>query len=561
MLVPLFFLLVFFFYPLTSIFERSFVQDGQLALGAFRDLAQSDYYRETLWFTTWQAALSTALTLGLAIPGAHVFARYEFPAKRMILALATLPFVLPTVVVAAAFIALFGPNSTLNTALMAVLGRETPPLALRNTLTIILLAHVFYNYAVALRIISSYWANQHPRIEQAAQVLGATPARVFWHITLPLLSPAIAAAGALVFVFTFTSFGVVLLLGGVQYATLEVEIYQQTTAFLDLGTAGALSVVQLLATLAMMVVYTSIQRGVTRRGSGSIGRAQTRRPQRFGEWVWLGLNLLLIALLIFAPLVALVERSFLVGVSQPTTLYYESLSETSRNSILFVPPEAAIYNSLRYAVIAMTAALILGTLAAYLLNRRGRLSAWLDPLIMLPLATSAVTLGFGFLIALDGQGAVHDALRGLLNTDESPLNLRDSFWIVPIAHTLVAMPFVVRSVLPTLRRIDPTIKEAAAVLGASAWGRWWRIELPLISRSLLVGATFAFTISMGEFGAAVFIARFDEPTMPIVIARLLGQPGVANYGQALAMSVLLMLVCMAGFLLIERLNRDVVGEF
>ncbi len=555
-LMPLVFLLVFFFYPLGSIFQLSFVEGG---LRGFEDFIQSDYYRDTLWFTTWQAALSTVLTLALAIPGAHVFARYRFPGQGIILALATLPFVLPTVVVAAAFLALLGPRSTLNAALMDVLALSEPPLDIRNTLGIILLAHVFYNYAVALRIISSFWTNHNPRIEQAAQVLGASPARVFVHITLPMLAPAIAAAGALVFIFTFTSFGIILLLGGPSYATLEFEIYQQTNAFLDLSTASALSVVQLAATLLMMAGYTWIQR---RSQRPSAPRAATaRRPERPHEWLWVGANLLLVAVLIFAPLLALVERSLLVGHDVPSLSYYAQLGENPRNSVLFVPPAEAIQNSLRYAIIATALALLLGTLAAYLLAERGRLSAWLDPLMMLPLATSAVTLGFGLFIALDGQGALHDTLRRWLGTDESPLNLRDSFWIVPVAHTLVGMPFVVRSILPTLRRIDPTIKESAAVLGASAWGRWWRIELPLIGRSLLVGATFAFTISMGEFGAASFLARFDQPTMPIVIARLLGQPGMANYGQSLAMSVLLMLVCAAGFWLIERLNRRVVGEF
>jgi thiamine transport system permease protein len=170
---------------------------------------------------------------------------------------------------------------------------------------------------------------------------------------------------------------------------------------------------------------------------------------------------------------------------------------------------------------------------------------WLDPIFMLPLATSAVTLGFGFIIALD----------------EPPLNLRDSFWIIPIAHTLVAMPFVVRSLLPSLRRIRPSVREAAAVLGAPPWVRWWRVDLPLIARSLVVGATFAFTISMGEFGATAFLIRAKQPTIPTVIFRFLGDPGIVNYGQALAMSVILMLVCAVGFLIIERLNAAVIGEF
>lgn len=536
LLAPLLFLLVFYIYPLGVILEYSFARTGQLDLSGFERLITRPYYRETLWFTLKQAVLSTLLTLALAIPGAQVFARYHFPGKSLLLALATIPFVLPTVVVAAAFTALIGRNGLLNELLMQWLDLTRAPIRLERSLTLILIAHVFYNYAVALRLISSFWANQNRRMQEAARVLGASPLTVFWRITLPMIFPAIAAAGALVFTFTFTSFGVVLILGGVQYATLEVEIYRQSTALFNLETAGALAVVQLFATLLMMILYTAIQRRVSQPQVLQASRQVARPPRYWREWLWVGLNLLVLVSLIFTPLLALVERSFAAG---DRLRYYDALSENPRRSVIAVPPTEAIQNSLRIAAYTTLFAVILGTLAAYLLMQPR--SRWLDPLFMLPLATSAVTLGFGFLLAL-GQ-------------------FRRESWLIPVAHTLVAMPFVVRSLLPALRSIRPSIREAAGVLGASAWVRWWRIDLPLIARSVVVGATFAFTISMGEFGAAVFIARPQQPTIPIVIFRFLGQPGNLNYGQAMAMSVILMAVCAVGFLLIERLNRAVIGEF
>jgi thiamine transport system permease protein len=545
LLLPLLFLLVFFFYPLGSIFQLSLIQDGRFDLSIFGDIAASSYYRQTLWFTIWQAVVSTLITLGLAIPGAHVFARYRFPGKSILLALATIPFVLPTVVVAAAFIALLESRGLLNQLAMEWFGFDDPPLHLERTLPLIFIAHVFYNYAVALRIISSFWANQNQRIQEAARVLGADRLTVFRRVTLPLLLPAIATAGALVFMFTFTSFGVVLLLGNFRYATLEVEIYQQAIALFNLPAAAALSLIQLVTTLLMMILYTQLQARMSRPLSLQSAEMVSRRPRNSWERLWIGVNVLVMAVLIFAPLLALVERSVMVGNESPDLRYYDSLSENRRGSLLFVPPWEAVKNSLRFAVVTTGFALILGTLAAYLLIQRGRLSWWLDPIFMLPLATSAVTLGFGFIIALD----------------EPPLNLRDSFWIIPIAHTLVAMPFVVRSVLPSLRRIRPSVREAAAVLGAPPWVRWWRVDLPLIARSLVVGATFAFTISMGEFGATAFLIRARQPTIPFVIFRFLGDPGIVNYGQALAMSVILMVVCAVGFLIIERLNAAVIGEF
>jgi thiamine transport system permease protein len=293
----------------------------------------------------------------------------------------------------------------------------------------------------------------------------------------------------------------------------------------------------------MMLVYTRLQR---QTASDIQSAAQVAQPPRTrGQRLFVAGNVLVMSLLSFAPLLALVARSFMSDDGL-TTRFYTQLTSNTRNSVLFVPPIEAIGNSLQFALATTVLALLLGVLTAYLLAQpQKRLVAWLDPVFMLPLATSAVTLGFGFIIA--------------------PLfvstGLRTSPVLLPLVHTLVAMPFVVRSVLPALRGIPPSVREAARVLGASPFQVWRLVDVPLISRGLIVGATFAFTVSMGEFGATLFIARPDTPTMPIVIYRLLGQPGAVNYGQALALSTILMLVCAVSFVLIERLRTAGVGEF
>ncbi len=538
--VPLLFLAVFFFYPLLSILGVGLAPEGALDLSGFASIVNTPYYRNTLLFTTAQAALSTVLTLALALPGAYVFARFQFRGKSLLLSLATLPFVLPTVVVAAAFTALIGPQGIVNEGLMNLFGLSAPPIQLQRTLAIILIVHIFYNYAIALRIISSYWANQSPRLEEAARVLGASHWRVWWEIRLPLLRPAILAAGILVFIFTFTSFGVVLILGGPRFATLEVEIYRQATALFDLQVAAALSLVQIGLMFVLMIVYTRLQR----QTSTDLQSAQgvVRKPRTRGERAFVSANVGLMVVLLLTPLAALALRSF-AGADGLTAQFYTMLGSNTRGSVLFVPPIEAVGNSLRFALATTALAVALGVITAYLLTRRG--ARWLDPVFMLPLATSAVTLGFGFIIALD----------------EPPLNLRTSEALIPLAHTLVAMPFVVRSVLPALRAISPNTRGAARMLGASPLRVWRLIDLPLISRGLIVGATFAFTVSMGEFGASVFVVRPDTPTMPVVIFRLLGQPGAANYGQALAMSTILMAVCAVSFVLIERARTLGIGEF
>ncbi|MDY7042331.1 MAG: iron ABC transporter permease, partial [Chloroflexota bacterium] len=535
-LLPMLFLAVFFFYPLLVIFRLSLAPEGRLDLATLRNLVSTSYYARTMWFTTWQAVISTLLTVAVALPGAYVFARYDFPGKGLLQALTTIPFVMPTIVVAAAFNALLGPRSRLNLALMALFGLQRPPIDLQHTIWIILLAHVFYNYTVVLRIVGGFWANLNPRLDEAARVLGANRWRVFWQVTLPLLAPALAAAALLVFIFCFTSFGVVLILGGPRFATLEVEIYRQTVHLFNLPLAATLSLAQIVLTLAMTSVYTRLQARTARPLQLRPQQTTQRRPTTWRDRTLVGGNVVFMAALLFIPLLALAERSLWTGSGYALTNYSE-LFVNRRGSVFFVPPVEAVRNSLTFAALTVGLALVLGVISAYLLAERGsRLGRWLDPVFMLPLGTSAVTLGFGYIIALD----------------RPPLNLRTSPLLIPLAHTLVALPFVVRAVLPVLRGIHPQLRESARVLGASPVRVWWEIDLPIVGRALLVGAVFAFTISMGEFGATSLIARPQMPTMPVAIYRFLGQPGALNYGQALAMSTLLMLVCAVGFLSIER---------
>ncbi len=542
--LPIGFFAVFYFYPLAAILRQSFAAEAGGFWGGIGELVSRPFYWRTLWFTTWQAVVSTGLTLLLALPGAYVFARYTFPGKSLLKAISTLPFVLPTVVVAAAFTALLGPRGIVNEGLMALFDLESPPVNLQFSIWIILLAHVFYNYSVSLRLISGYWQNLNPTLEQAARMLGASPRRVFWSVTLPLLRPAIGAAAVLVFIFTFTSFGVILILGGPRYSTLETEIYRQAVNLFNLPAAAALSLLQILITFILIWFYTGSQATLARAGRLRAAGAVQRPVRTWRQRLLVGGNLGLMLLLLGAPLLALIGRS-LTTEAGLSLFYYARLFVNDRDSLFFVPPITAVANSTGIALATTAAAVLLGGISALVIAGRGRWGRWLDPLFMLPLATSAVTLGFGFILALN----------------RPPFNLRTSLILVPIAHTLVALPFVLRAVLPALRRIPASLREAGAVLGASPWQIGREIIWPLVRPALLVGAVFAFTISMGEFGASIFVTRPANPTMPVAIGRFFSQPGAANYGQALAMSTLLLLVCAAGFILIERFRFGDEGEF
>ena len=535
-LPALVFLSVFFFYPLARILGLSLDISALTAvnLGSAAGV---------LWFTFYQALLSTLLTFALGLPAAVLFARFDFPGKPFLRALTAVPFMLPTVVVAAGFNALLGPRGWLSLLLPAGSFQFT------GTLGAILLAHVFYNTTIVIRIVGNALAHLDPRLEQAARTLGADSKRVWGKLTLPLLRGPLLAAALLVFLFDFTSFGVILLLGGARFSTLEVEIYIQALQMLNLPLAALLSLIQLLCTLVFSLLYSRVvERSVI---------AITPRPyhahtaRSLGQRIYVALLGLFLVAFFVLPLLALPLRSITRleadrgergGVQYGLTPgYYQELFINRRGSVFYVPPVQAARNSLLYAIATVGLSLALGLPAASALARPGRLERALDPLLILPLGASAVTLGLGFIISFNRLLA-------------SPV-------LVPLAHTLIALPFVIRTLQPAISSIPDRLRHAAASLGASPFRVWRTVDWPVLSRAVLSASTFAFTVSLGEFGAATLLTRPDYPTLPVAIARFLSQPGGLNYGQAMAISTLLMALTLAGILLIEKLRLPGTGEF
>jgi thiamine transport system permease protein len=399
--------------------------------------------------------------------------------------------------------------------------------------------------------VSNALSSLDPRLEAAARSLGADPLRVWRYVTLPLLRPALLASSLLVFLFDFTSFGVILLLGGSQFSTLEVEIYLRVLRLPNLSLAALLSIIQLICTLLVSLLYTRVVSRATIQTAPRSASSTIRRARTLPEKLFVIVLPLLLAAFFLLPLSALPFRSlFRIEADRGqrgdvqygfTTDYYSELFVNRRGSVFYVPPIQATANSLGYAGATVGLSLLLGFPAALALARPTRLEKILDPLIILPLGSSAVMLGLGFIISYGAW--------------------LSSPWLVPFAHTLVALPFVIRSLQPAIASIPERIREAAATLGASPLEVWRNIDLPILRRAALTAGIFAFTVSLGEFGATLLISRPDYPTLPVAIERFLSQPGGLNYGQAMAMATLLMLLTLLGILLIEKLRLPGTGEF
>ncbi|WP_456421985.1 ABC transporter permease [Thermococcus sp.] len=525
------FLLVFFYLPMADVLKLGLWENGPTPRYLF-SIFNNSYHRWVILFTIGQALASTALTLILGLPGAYIFAKYDFPGKRVIKALLTVPFVMPGVMVALGFILLFGKDGFI----AHILGRDP---GIIYTWKAILLAHAFYNFPVVVRMVSSLWQRVNPHYEEMAKTLGARGFRLFWKVTLPLISPAIFASAMLTFVFCFLSFSVPLILGGYRYVTIEVDIFSTVMTLLDFRTGSALAVVQITLSALFMYLYLRSLDAYSKREEQRV----LQRPRKLGLkdlFSLRGFGIVLYSLLVFifivAPLLAIVYDSLLVNGHMGLENYRRVFS-TEYNPMFGVSTLGAIRNSLLFGFTTVVISVLVALPLAYLLNRwdfRGK--RVIDVMVMLPLASSPVTVALGYIMAFQS----------------TPLYY--TFWIVAIVHSIIAYPFVFRSLSTGLSKIKRNLREAALTLGANEWRAFLKVELPLALGSLVVGAVFAFAMSIAELGATYMLATPEYTTMTIAVYKFLG---ARQFGPASALAVLLMVVSAVGFIVIERIGEEV----
>ncbi len=532
-IAPVAVLIAFFIVPVGAMLVQGFWPAGRFDSAGIAEFFTRPRTLRVIGFTLWSAGLTTVITVTLGVPIARLLYGTLWPGRRVVAELFLVPFVLPTVVVGVAFRLLLSESGTFGF------------LGLDGSATAIILAMVFFNISVVVRIVGIAWENRDPRLAEAAASLGANRLQVFWTVTVPTLAPAVAAAASVVFLFAATAFGVVLTLGGLRYSTVETEIYLLTVTLLDLQGAAALSIVQLLIVVILMVASTRV-------GRSRSPKSRVRVTPRPVHWRDAPAAVCLVAAfaLVAAPLLALATRA--VRFEGAWSLeYFRRLAAAGEDPRIGVSLADALSTSVRVAVDATLIAVVLGLWIALLVTRRPRttgerrLLAGIDAMFILPLGVSAVTLGFGFLIALN----------------RPPLDFRDSGLLVPIAQALVALPLVVRTLTPVLRGIDERLREAATSLGASPRQVIATIDLPRVGRPLVAAAGFAFAVSMGEFGATSFIARADSPTLPLLIYRLIGRPGEGHLAMAAAAALVLALVIMVVVVVTDRAHERGVVQW
>lgn len=499
--IPTLLFLVFLIYPLV-----------QLAVTVWSAETLKALTRSALWQVTLlasgQALLSVGLSLLIGIPIARVLFTYRFMGRGFMLALVTVPFVLPTVVVALGFRSLFGS-------------------AIPNGLLLVVLAHAYINIAVVVRLVGAQWATLDRRMEVTAATLGAGPLRVFTSITLPALRNSIVLAASVVFIFSFSSLGIVVVLGdGSGTRTLEQVLLRSTSVLLDFPTALAAAILQLAVVSLVFVISTRISRNEPK---AKVVLERARILSRKTKVV-VALTCLAAFILVVGPIASILWSS--ISSSGGLTLQWWGDLVSVENTRIG-SPIAALGRSISLALItAVIAAILGGAIAIAVMSKKGIVAT----LALIPLGVSAVTLGFGILLAFS-RGA---------------FDLRGTGVLIPITHALIAVPIVVAVATPSLRNVDPRRYFVALSLGATPLRAWWTAFGIVFSGVMFAAGGLAAAVSLGEFGAATLLSRTDSPTVPVQIERLLGKPGESAFGTAAVLSVILVILTMTILLIVDR---------
>lgn len=479
----------------------------------------------------WQALLSAGLSLLFGIPGAYVLYHRSFSGQKFLRALITVPFMLPTIVVAIGFTA-FRQLPTISHLLTGNSG-----------IPVIICANLFMNYSLAVRIIGGVWTVLDESIEDAAALDGAGRLRTLTSITLPQLARSIASAGALIFLYCAANFGIVLVLGSASTRTIETEIYVVATQYLDLPRTSGLILIQTVLTVVAFVAAQRLSNGHMRFTATTSLAPRARIDAR--DLPATAITSVFIGGLIVIPLATVMIRAFQVD-NAFSLLNFTNLAGHGARDLLSISVGQAAINTLRNAIITTILSMSIGLLVSYLISRpvlKRRpmlLQRAMDILFQMPLGISSVVLGIGYLVCFSGGF----------------FPLRSSWLVTPIAQSLLTIPLVIRLIHPALTSIDNELLESAETESAKASQIWWLIEVPIIRDVLVIATGYAVIISIGEFGAANFLAYGDQGTLPTILYQLISRPGAQNYGMAMATSSLLIGVALVVVYLVSTFDRE-----
>ena len=519
---PALIVLVFLFVlPLYFTFSKAF--EG--GFDTLKSVFTSPYSYRLVRFTVVESLLSAFISCLIALPFAAFYASYDFKLRKLTLTLSALSFTIPSILVVLGFVIFYGNNGVLNNMLKSIFSLEESPIRILYTFPAIILAHVYLNLPVAFNLITNGWTSLARSEEMASYTLKKGKMKTFLSITLPKLRGVIANAFVIIFLFCFSSFAIVMVLGGSpEYSTLESEIYRRAHISLDYSGASALSIFSfIITTIALSLSYIGRRKEKMERRESALKKIRKKKGK-----VLAALMTLAMLLFILPPMLSILYRSFFDRRGDFSLESWNTIFSAS--SFL-----SAILNSL---FIAMTSAVLATVLAENMAMYSVKCKSRIAPLFAtLPLATGSVTLGLGynFLAAKIGLSSIY--------TD---------YLLILATHLVLSIPFAIRTMLPGAKEIPQRVSEASYTLKKSAFETYMRTERPLLKSYRRKAFIFAFALSLGEVNATLALAGGRITTLPILIYRLIGS---YNYQGASALGSVLLILAFIVFIMGERIGK------
>ncbi len=528
-------IVLIFLVPLINTLTQAFVKDGDFTLSFIKEAFTSQYTRQILSFTINQALVSTLICLLIGLPGAYLLSNYEIKSKKLILGICSIPFVLPSILVILGFVSFYGNNGVLNQLLMKIFNLDEAPLKILYSYKAIILAHSFYNFPVILLLVTTYWDNLDPKLESSSYVFGASRVQTFFNVTLRRLLPSILSSSLLVFLFCFTSFSIILVLGGgPKYTTMEVEIYRQARINMNINAAASYSIVSIIFCILLLLLYLSSQKWLS--SSESIvndSYYKQKKPTSKGGKIASLIYFFMAIIFVLAPILSIIFKSLIGTVSRGgakvfTLKYYRQLFGMESSSGVMNDATPAIFSSLKIATIVALLIIPIVLSLAIATKRKNTFSSSLIELIaMLPIAISSVIIGLGYYLIAARAPFIPPMI------------------LVVLAHLIIALPFALRIITPELDKLPKELSLSAISLGATPFRAFIDIELPLIKKPLIKAAIFSFATSMGEINATLVLSSSKIETIPVVMYRLIGS---YNFAGACALGTILIIVCAIVFI-------------
>lgn len=516
---------LFFVLPVGVVYVRAFTDTPPGgALAVVGEILGSSRTASILTFTTAQAALSALLGVLIALPVAYAVSHYEFPGRHLIYSLSLIPFVLPSIIVVVCMISFYGKSGLVNT----LLGTDYN---LVYNFAGIVIAHVFYNFSLAVRIIGAAWRSIDKRYRETAESLGERRWGMLRRVTLPLLAPALCTGFLLIFIYTFLSFGIILVFGGVRFSTLETAIYQEMFVNLDLTAAAVYSIVQLVVSFGFVALSTRLihaSSGVEIESEGRLPRIRDAAP---AARILLTAYLVLIAIFVLGPILTMIGRAFrdshgAVSLENFRELLVPGAADRNIESIIRSTVAGVILRSIAIALASGT--LVFLTAAALALSMRGRPRTVFESLLQLPIGASLVTVSLGLRLLWDG--------------------VVPPVMLIVIGQFFIAFPLVFRIVRTGVEELGDAPVRSAQILGAGRWALLRDIEVPLLKRSLLNAYAYAVALPFADLTVVLTAGRARIATFPVAIYRLIG---FRSFDLALALATIYIVICLVLFRLID----------